>query len=62
MQLVRADAKVFPGEQVVTAGGRVLAVTATGASLAAARERAYAAAGEIHFEGMRFRHDIGVPR
>ncbi len=44
---------------VVTAGGRVLAVTATGASLAEARERAYRAAAEIHFDGMVLRHDIG---
>jgi phosphoribosylamine--glycine ligase len=45
---------------VVTAGGRVLAVTATGASHAEARERAYRAAAEIRFEGMVFRHDIGL--
>jgi len=44
---------------VVTAGGRVLAVTAAGASLAEARERAYLAAAEIHFDGMVLRHDIG---
>jgi phosphoribosylamine---glycine ligase len=48
------------GGEVVTAGGRVLAVTATGASLAEARERAYLAAGEIRFEGMLFRQDIGI--
>jgi len=45
---------------VVTAGGRVLAVTATGASPAEARERAYRAAAEIHFEGKLFRRDIGA--
>ena len=42
----------------VTAGGRVLGVTARGATLAEARERAYAAAAQIHFEGMQFRRDI----
>ncbi len=47
---------------LVTAGGRVLAVTATGASLAEARERAYRAAVEIHFDGMLFRHDVGLVR
>jgi phosphoribosylamine--glycine ligase len=47
---------------VVTAGGRVLAVTATGTSAADARARAYLAAESIHFEGMQFRRDIGVPR
>lgn len=42
-----------------TAGGRVLCVVGLGAGLAAARERAYAAAAEISFEGMRMRTDIG---
>jgi len=45
---------------VVTAGGRVLAVTASGGSLAEARARAYRAAGQIRFEGMHFRRDIGL--
>ena len=49
-------------DEIVTAGGRVLAVTATGSSLAEARARAYHAAGEIHYEGMHYRRDIGVPR
>ncbi|HHY93099.1 MAG TPA: phosphoribosylamine--glycine ligase, partial [Firmicutes bacterium] len=47
------------GDQVVTAGGRVLAVTALGASLPAARDRAYRAAERIHFQGCHFRRDIG---
>ena len=42
----------------VTAGGRVLGVTARGSTLLEARERAYAAAAQIHFEGMQFRRDI----
>jgi phosphoribosylamine--glycine ligase len=42
-----------------TAGGRVLCVVGLGTGLQAARDRAYAAAGEISFEGMRMRHDIG---
>lgn len=42
-----------------TAGGRVLCVTAVGATLKAARDRAYAAADEISFEGLRRREDIG---
>jgi phosphoribosylamine--glycine ligase len=50
------------GGRVVTAGGRVLAVTATGATMAEARARAYRAAEEVHFEGMHYRRDIGVPR
>jgi len=44
--------------QVVTAGGRVLGVTALGPTIAAARERAYEAVGKIHFEGAYCRTDI----
>jgi phosphoribosylamine--glycine ligase len=46
--------------QLVTAGGRVLNVTALGSSPAEARERAYAAAGKIQFEGMQMRTDIAA--
>ncbi|MDR3404526.1 MAG: phosphoribosylamine--glycine ligase [Chthoniobacter sp.] len=46
--------------QVVTAGGRVLGVTALAGDLAAARQRAYAAVEGIHFEGRQFRRDIAV--
>jgi phosphoribosylamine--glycine ligase len=46
--------------QVVTSGGRVLAVTALGDDVAAARTRAYEAAGMIHFEGAQMRRDIGL--
>lgn len=48
------------GEQVLSAGGRVLAVTASGSTLAQARERAYRAVERIDFEGMHFRRDIGL--
>lgn len=44
----------------LTAGGRVLGVTATGANLGEARERAYRATREVSFEGMHFRRDIGA--
>jgi phosphoribosylamine---glycine ligase len=46
------------GAQLVTNGGRILDVTATGPSLAAARERAYDAASRISFTGVRYRTDI----
>ncbi|UUN27824.1 phosphoribosylamine--glycine ligase [Streptomyces sp. FIT100] len=46
------------GDAVVSAGGRVLSVTATGANLAQARERAYAAVGRIRLEGSQHRTDI----
>ena len=44
---------------LVTAGGRVLNVTALGSDFAAARDRAYEAVEKIAFEGMYFRRDIG---
>jgi len=47
------------GGNWVTAGGRVLGVTATGPGLDAALERCYGAVGEIHWEGMQYRRDIG---
>jgi phosphoribosylamine--glycine ligase len=43
-----------------TAGGRVLGVTAAGANLVSAIERAYAAAGHIHFDRVHYRRDIGA--
>jgi len=43
---------------VVTAGGRVLAVSALGSGFAAARERAYAAVSKITFDGAQVRPDI----
>ncbi|HUH03616.1 MAG TPA: phosphoribosylamine--glycine ligase [Kofleriaceae bacterium] len=45
---------------LVTAGGRVLGVTALGADVTAARARAYAAVDRIEFEGKQFRRDIGA--
>lgn len=47
------------GDAVVTAGGRVLGVTALGASLREAADRAHAAADEIRFDGVQRRRDIG---
>jgi phosphoribosylamine--glycine ligase len=47
------------GAQLVTAGGRVLGVTAAAASLEEALARAYEALAEIQFEGIYFRRDIG---
>jgi phosphoribosylamine---glycine ligase len=48
------------GGRLVTNGGRVLAVTATGDDVGTARARAYEAAGRISFAGMRFRRDIAL--
>jgi phosphoribosylamine--glycine ligase len=47
------------GEQVVTAGGRVLAVSGLGDTVAAAVRRAYAGVAQIHFTGAHYRRDIG---
>ncbi len=44
--------------QLVTAGGRVLGITARGPDLKTATQKAYEAASKIHFEGMHFRRDI----
>lgn len=46
--------------QVVTAGGRVLNVTATGVDLAQAVERAYGAVDRIEFDGAHWRRDIAA--
>jgi phosphoribosylamine--glycine ligase len=45
--------------RLVTAGGRVLGVTALGADVGEAVDAAYAAVAEIRFEGMHYRRDIG---
>ncbi len=46
--------------RLLTNGGRVLAVTATGATFATAREAAYRNVARIRFEGMHYRSDIGA--
>ena len=46
--------------RVVTAGGRVLAITASGRDLTEARDRAYRAAARVSFEGMHYRRDIAA--
>jgi len=48
------------GNKLVASGGRVLAVTALGATLPQALNRAYAAVDQVKLEGMQFRRDIGA--
>jgi phosphoribosylamine--glycine ligase len=48
------------GDDLVTAGGRVLAVSAVGKDLAEARQRAYAAVGQIRIKGSQHRTDIAL--
>ena len=50
---------VAEGDQVKTAGGRVLCVTALADSVKQAQTKAYDAARTIHFDGMQYRRDIG---
>ena len=50
---------VAEGDQVKTAGGRVLCVTALGDNVKLAQKNAYDAIVGIHFDGMQYRRDIG---
>jgi phosphoribosylamine--glycine ligase len=59
VEVVHAGTAIDGEGRLVTAGGRVLAVTAIGPDLAAARERAYAGVGRIRFAGAHHRTDIG---
>ena len=47
-------------KKVITCGGRVIAITAHGDSVDEARNVAYREVEKIHFEGVNFRHDIGL--
>ncbi|MGE5484161.1 MAG: phosphoribosylamine--glycine ligase [Ignavibacteriales bacterium] len=49
-----------PGGSIVTSGGRVLGVTATGETIAGARHAAYRAVSRIQFDGAYYRRDIGL--
>jgi phosphoribosylamine--glycine ligase len=60
VEVTHAGTARDPEGRLVTAGGRVLNVTALGADAADARERAYAAAREISFDGMQMRSDIAA--
>jgi phosphoribosylamine--glycine ligase len=51
---------VLKDEVLVTAGGRVLNITATGKTVAEARKKAYADVEKVSFEGMIYRKDIGL--
>jgi phosphoribosylamine--glycine ligase len=53
-----AGTKQADGE-LLTSGGRVLGVTASGKDLRASLDAAYAAVDKIHFNGMHYRRDIG---
>jgi len=59
VKVLHAGTKLVAGG-LVTNGGRVLGVTAAGATLEAALASVYEAASRIHFEGMHYRTDIGA--
>src|SRR6266567_6366847 len=59
VQIFHAGTRRADGE-IVTAGGRVLAVTALGSTIEAARARAYEAVSRIQFENCHYRHDIAL--
>jgi len=59
VQIFHAGTKQVNGE-LVTAGGRVLAVTALGTTIVEARNRAYHAVSQVHFEGCHYRGDIAL--
>jgi phosphoribosylamine---glycine ligase len=55
-----AGSRRFAPARLLTAGGRVLGVTALGADLAGARARAYRATAAIRWPGVHYRRDIGL--
>jgi phosphoribosylamine--glycine ligase len=59
VQIFHAGTRRQNGE-VVTSGGRVLAVTALGETIATARDRAYEVVSQINFEGCHYRRDIAL--
>lgn len=60
VDVIHAGTALNEAGELVTAGGRVLAVRATGADVAEARAKAYAAADEITFAGLQRRSDIAA--
>ena len=59
VQVFHAGTK-FASNEILTAGGRVLAVTALGETIAAARALAYEGVSRIHFDGCHYRRDIAL--
>ena len=58
--IFHAGTKSTTGNSVVTNGGRVLSITAFGATISEARKKAYEQISSIMFEGAYFRGDIGT--
>lgn len=60
LRLYHAGTTLEPNGSILSAGGRVMAITAKGNSLETARAEAYKAIEQIQFEGMQYRKDIGL--
>jgi phosphoribosylamine---glycine ligase len=58
VEVLHAGTRRDSADRLVSSGGRVLSVTATGTGLRQARERAYAAVERIQLEGSHYRRDI----
>ena len=58
IMVFHAGTKAGPASQVITSGGRVLTVVATGKTLNEARDKVYNNISRIHFEGCHYRRDI----
>jgi phosphoribosylamine--glycine ligase len=59
VQVFHAGTEKAASGDFVTAGGRVLAVSSTGADLSKALSNCYSAVSKLHWEGMQYRRDIG---
>jgi phosphoribosylamine--glycine ligase / phosphoribosylformylglycinamidine cyclo-ligase len=59
-ELIFHAGTIEKNHEILTSGGRVLAVTSLGSSLEEARDNAYDTMAAIHFDGMHYRRDIGV--
>jgi len=59
VQVLHAGTAIGASGALVTAGGRVLAVTARGGDIDEARERAYRGVARVRFAGAQHRTDIG---
>ena len=60
IMVFHAGTKAGTDGQIVTSGGRVLTVVASGKTLSEAREKVYANVPRIHFEGCHYRKDIAL--
>jgi phosphoribosylamine--glycine ligase len=58
--IFHAGTRINPEGQILTSGGRVLTVTATGKNLEEAREKVYKNISRINFEGCYYRKDIAL--